>query len=79
MLTVFLTACVADQKFKVQFEPTLPIPYMIVPDQSKDGYNDDYRKKNYPDHHHGHRHENDQQENYQHPKYQNDAPRDYRQ
>lgn len=30
---LFLTACETDQKMKVQFEPTLPVPFLIVPDE----------------------------------------------
>lgn len=32
-LLLLLTACETDQKMKVQFEPTLPVPFLIVPDE----------------------------------------------
>lgn len=32
-LLLSLTACVTDQKMKVQFEPTLPVPFLVVPDE----------------------------------------------
>lgn len=31
-LSLFLTACEADRGYKVQVEPTLPVPVLIVPD-----------------------------------------------
>lgn len=49
-LMLLLNACVSDQAFKVQFEPTLPVPFLIVPDDGEENHqNDGYQQNNqYP-------------------------------
>ncbi len=42
---LFLTACETDQKMKVQFEPTLPVPFLIVPDEGTTN-NPNYNNQN---------------------------------
>lgn len=80
-LTLFLTACVNDQNFKVQFEPTLPVPFLIVPDDetqdSSNGYQENYqypqdqRNYSYPQNQGDYQYPQNQ-EDYQYPEYQYD-------
>lgn len=57
-LLLVLSACVTDQRFKVQFEPTLPVPYLIVPDNApRDEPNDPYWQNNQPPQYNNHHHD----------------------
>lgn len=78
-LLLDLSACVTDQKFRVQFEPTLPVPYLIVPDNTpRNAPNDPYLRNNQPpqynDHHHDeYQRDNDDDRGYRNqPQYEDD-------
>ncbi len=69
-LTLFLSACITNQDFKVQFEPTLPVPFLIVPDDEPQNSSDNYQENyQYPQNQKDYQSPQNQGD-YQYPEYQ---------
>ncbi|NOQ36894.1 MAG: hypothetical protein GQ569_13560 [Methylococcaceae bacterium] len=74
---LLLSACVTNQDYKVQFEPTLPIPFLIVPDeggttesyQNDNNQSNDYQDDNYQNNDYQRNERSEQYRNYQQNSY----------